>query len=262
VRIPGKVCLITGAAQGIGAATATALAARGARLALCDLKADAVGDLAERLPGDHLAAGLDVLDDDAVGSFLEKVRSRSGRIGVLVNNAGIGAPRSVDDLDVETWQKTLDVNLTAPFRLVKATLDDLRATRGQIATVASMAARIHPSLLGHYSATKAGVAAFAETLRVELACDGIGVTTVYFGTIDTPLLANGLADPLVTDRMRKRVETARRLGVSPLVRVESAGEAIAAAIEHRRRHVILPRRARLAFYAQAPFQRLVARTTR
>lgn len=176
-----------------------------------------------------------------------------------MNNAGIGAPRSIDDQGVETWQRTIDVNLTAPFRLVKATLVDLRASRGQIVTVASMAARIHPSLLGHYSASKAGVAAFTETLRVELARDGIAVTTVYFGTIDTPLLAGGLADPLIGDRLRRRVALARRLGVSPLVSAEAAGEAIATAIDRRRRHVVLPRRAVLAFYAQAPFQRLVAR---
>lgn len=260
MELRSKVCLVTGAAQGIGAATAGALARRGASVVIADLQEDKARKMAESLPGEAAAVRLDVRDTGSAHAAVAEAVERFGRLDVLVNNAGIGAPRSIDALDEETWQNTLDVNLTGPFRMVKASLEELRGNRGHVATVASMAARVWTPMLGHYSATKAGVAAFNETLRVELRRDGIGITTVYFGTIDTPLLAGGLRDEAVSERMRRRVEHARRVGLSPLVPVDAAGEAIAAGIERGRRTVVVPGRARLPFHAPGPFQRLIERT--
>lgn len=256
-----RVALITGGAQGIGAATAQALARRGARVAVGDLQDEKAQELAESLATDTLAVRMDVRDRGSVEAAVAATVERFGGLDVLVNNAGVGAPRTIDQLDEETWQRTLDVNLTGPFRVVKAALPELRRQRGHVVTVASMAARVWTPLLAHYSATKAGVAAFNETLRVELRRDAIGVTTVYFGTIDTPLLATGLEDSSVTERMRANVNRARRLGLSPLVSADHAGEAIVRGIERRRRAVIVPARAKLPFYIGAPFQRLIERTT-
>jgi NAD(P)-dependent dehydrogenase (short-subunit alcohol dehydrogenase family) len=260
VKLDGRVCLITGGAQGIGAATARALAARGARVVVGDLQEDKARELVLELPGEALAVDLDVRDSGSAQAAVGAAVEHFGALDVLLNNAGIGVPRAIDELDEETWQQTLDVNLTGPFRMVKAALPELRRRRGHVVTVASMAARVWTPLLGHYSATKAGVAAFNETLRVELGRDGVGITTVYFGTIDTPLLAGGLDDAAVTDRMKLNIARARRLGMSPLVGADAAGEAIARGIERDRRAVIVPGRAKLAFYAAAPFQRLIERT--
>lgn len=260
MELRDRVCLITGGAQGIGAATAEALARRGARIAVGDLQEEKAAELAESLPTDAFAVGMDVRACDSVDAAVAATVDRFGGLDVVVNNAGVGVPRTIDQLDEETWQRTLDVNLTGPFRMVKAALPELRRRRGHIVTVASMAARVWTPLLGHYSASKAGVAAFSETLRVELRRDGIGITTVYLGTIDTPLLAAGLEDASVTERMRLNVERARRLGLSPLVTAEDAGEAIAQGIVRGRRAIILPARAKLPFYVGGPFQRLIERT--
>jgi NAD(P)-dependent dehydrogenase (short-subunit alcohol dehydrogenase family) len=255
-----RVAFVTGGAQGIGAATARALSRRGALVAIGDVQEDRARELAESLPGEGLAIAMDVRDRAAVGAAVAAAVERFGFLDLLVNNAGVGEPRTIDELDEETWQRTLDVNLTGPFRMVKAALPELRRRRGHIVTVASMAARVWAPTLGHYSASKAGVAAFNETLRVELRREGIEITTVYLGTVDTPLLAAGLEDSALTDRMRLNVERARRLGLSPLVAVDDVGEAIAAAVEKRRRSVILPGRAKLPFYAGAPIQHVIERT--
>lgn len=255
-----RVAFVTGGAQGIGAATAAALARRGARIAVGDLQGNKARRLAESLPTEALAVAMDVRDRDSVEAAVAATAEHLGGLDLLVNNAGIGVPRTIDQLDEETWQRTLDVNLTGPFRMVKAALPELRRRGGHIATVASMAARVWTPLLGHYSASKAGVAAFNETLRVELRHEGIGITTVYLGTVDTPLLAAGLEDAAITDRMRRNVERARRLGLSPLVSAADAGEAIAEGIARGRRAVIVPARARLPFHLGAPFQYLIERT--
>lgn len=259
MQLEDRIALITGAAQGIGAATARALASRGARIVIADLQDEPAKQLAASLPTEALAVHMDVRDRGSVEAAVTAAIERFGSLDVLVNNAGIGVPRTIDQLDEETWQRTLEVNLTGPFRVVKAALPELRRSRGRIVTVASMAARVWTPMLGHYSATKAGVAAFNETLRVELRRDGIGITTVYLGTIDTPLLAAGLADGSVTERMRLNVARARRLGLSPLITAERVGEGIAEGIARERRTVIVPARARLPFHAGTPFQRLIER---
>ncbi|MGB3951911.1 MAG: SDR family oxidoreductase, partial [Solirubrobacterales bacterium] len=228
-------------------------------LVLVDLQGDAVGALAASLPAETLAIKADICDDAQVEAMIAEALERFGAIDVLINNAGIGKPRTVEQLDIETWRQTLEVNLTAPFRLTKALMPELTRRRGHIVTVASMAARILIPMLPHYSASKAGVAAFSETLRSELKPLGVGVTTVYFGTIDTPLLATGIADAAVGDRALKNMALARRLGASPLLSAETAGESIVRAIEKNRRRVIRPRRAAGVFHLPAPFQRVAER---
>ena len=262
MNLERRACLITGAAQGIGAATAEALARRGARLVLADVQADRVREVAERLPTEAIGIEMDVRDQDAVDAGVATAAEHFGGLDVLVNNAGVGLARSVPDLDDELWQLTIDVNLTGPYRLVKAALPELRRSRGHIATVASMAARQWVPRLAHYSATKAGVAAFSETLRIELADDGIGITTVYFGTIDTPMVQRGVTSPDITPQMRRNLEVGRKLGFAPLVPVERAGEAIARGIEEGRRAVFVPRRSWLMFHLSTPIQRVFERMPR
>ncbi len=255
----GRVCLITGAAQGIGEATARALSRRGAQLVLADLRLDRLE--AQQGMSDALRLEMDVRDVAAIEAGVARAVERFGALDVVVNNAGVGIPRDIHDLDEEVWNLTIDVNLNGPYRVVKAALPHLQRSRGHIATVASMAARLQTPLLGHYSASKAGVAAFSETLRIELRPDGIGITTVYFGTIDTPMVARALADPATPQSQQEMLARGRRLGITPLVPVARAGEAIAAGIERERRAVVLPRRWRPIFHLPAPMQRLIERTS-
>jgi len=260
MEVRDRVCLVTGAAQGIGQATAEALARRGGRVVVADIQFEKAEQVAAGLPATAMAVHLDVTDGESIQAALAEVAARFGDVAVLVNNAGIGEGHLVEHLDEEVWQRTLDVNLTGPFRMVQATLPQLKRTRGHVATVASLAARIWSPLLGHYSATKAGVAAFSETLRIELKPHGIGVTTVYFGTIDTPLLNAGIADPKVAGVLQV-LERARRLGLSPLVSAHDAGEAIARGIELDKPAVVKPRRGFPLYWVNMPFQRLIGRVS-
>jgi NAD(P)-dependent dehydrogenase (short-subunit alcohol dehydrogenase family) len=202
-----------------------------------------------------------VTDRESIQAAVSDVAGHFGDIAVLVNNAGIGEGHLIEHLDEGVWQQTLDVNLTGPFRMVQATLPHLRRTRGHVVTVASLAARIWSPLLGHYSATKAGVAALSETLRIELKPYEIGVTTVYFGTIDTPLLSAGMASPNGS-AVRDVLERAQRIGLSPLISAVDAGEAIARGIERDSAAVVRPRRGRPLYWLNMPFQRLLGRAGR
>lgn len=260
MEIAGRVCLVTGAAQGIGQATADALARRGGHVVVADIQREKAESVAAALPTPAMAVHLDVTKRDSIDAALAEVAQRFGDISILVNNAGIGVGRLLEHLDEADWQRTLDVNLSGPFRMVQATLPELMRTHGHVATVASLAARIWLPLLGHYSASKAAVAALSETLRIELKPHGVGVTTVYFGTIDTPLLEAGLADPAVA-HVGRLAARARRLGLSPLVSSQDAGESIVRAIEHDKAVVVNPRRALPLHWANTPFQRLAGRVT-
>ena len=258
--IRDRVCLVTGGAQGIGKATAGALARRGGRVVIADVQLDKAEQVAAELPVPGMAVHLDVTDGDSIHEAISRVAGDFGDIAILVNNAGIGEGHLIEHLDEEVWQRTLDVNLTGPFRMVQAALPQLKRTHGHVATVASLAARIWSPLLGHYSATKAGVAALSETLRIELKPYAIGVTTVYFGTIDTPLLSTGMASPNGS-AVSEVLDRARRLGLSPLVTADAAGEAITQGIENDKPAVVKPRRGLPLYWINMPFQRLLGRAT-
>lgn len=259
--IRDRVCLVTGGAQGIGQATAEALARRGGRVVVADVQLEKARGVAAALATPGMAVHLDVTDAASIQNAVDHVAEHFGDISILVNNAGIGEGHLVEHLDEEIWQRTLDVNLTGPFRMVQATLPQLKRTGGHVVTVASLAARISAPLLGHYNATKAGVAAFSETLRIELKPYDIGVTTVYFGTIDTPLLSTGMADPQIAG-IRNVLHRLQRLGLSPLVSAQDAAEAIVRGVEHDKAAVVKPRRGFPLYWVNMPFQRLLARSCR
>jgi len=262
VSAAGRVCLLTGAAQGVGAATAAALARRGARVLITDVRGKAACEAAERLGGSAVGLALDVSDPEAIDAALAAVIERHGRLDVLVNNAGIGPPRGIDDLDPATWEQTLAVNLTGPYRMVRAALPALRASRGQIVNVASLSADLWTPLLAHYNAAKAGVAAFSETLRIELAPDRVALTTVYLGRIDTPMLRAADTDPHVPPKLRAASARIERLGLLPRLPAERAGEAIAEGVAERRRTVYVPSRVRFAHWFPAALQRGVEALSR
>jgi len=262
VSAAGRVCLLTGAAQGVGAATAAALHARGAHVVLTDVRGAAARAAADGLGGGALGLALDVTDPDAIDAAIAAVLERHGRLDVLVNNAGIGPPRGIDDLDAETWEQTLAVNLSGPYRMVRAALPALRRSRGHIVNVASLSADLWTPLLAHYNAAKAGVAALSETLRIELAPDGVALTTVYLGRIDTPMLRSADTDPHVPPKLRAASARIERLGLLRRLPPQRAGEAIAEAVAARRRVVYVPGRVRLARWFPAALQRGVEALSR
>jgi NAD(P)-dependent dehydrogenase (short-subunit alcohol dehydrogenase family) len=197
-RLEGKVCVITGAAGGIGAATAEAFAREGARV---------VGvDLLDNSPGD-LALAVDVTDEDAVRDMYTRVRDELGRVDVLFNNAGISPDddTSVLETSLEAWQRVQDVNLKSVFLCCKHGIPHLLENGGgSVINTASFVAVMGAATSQiSYTASKGGVLALTRELGVEFARRGVRVNALCPGPIDTPLLRELFAkDP---EKARRRL---------------------------------------------------------
>jgi NAD(P)-dependent dehydrogenase (short-subunit alcohol dehydrogenase family) len=243
LRVPydltGKVVLVTGAARGIGLATAHAVTRRGARAVLVDLH----GHDAERAAaevGPH-AVGLagDVTDRGAMQQAVATAVERFGGLDVVVANAGIASRGATARAMVpEAFERVLEVDTQGVWRTVQAALPQVVERRGHVVVVASIYAFTNGLGVAPYAMSKAAVEALGRTLRVELPQHGASATTAYFGFIDTPLVQDMIdADP-AGDRLKARVPRPLRKRLAP----EQAGEGIARAIERRAARVILPRR--------------------
>ncbi|MFC9678824.1 SDR family oxidoreductase [Streptomyces sp. NPDC056948] len=192
-RFSGQLVLITGAGSGIGRATALAFAEAGARVVAVDRDAEAAARTAEssRLMGASAAWAetADVSDEQAMEKLAEKVTLEYGVVDVLVNNAGIGLSGSFFDTTPEDWKKVLDVNLWGVIhgcRLFGRRMAE-RGQGGHIVNVASAAAYLPSRALPAYSTSKAAVLMLSECLRAELAGQGIGVTAVCPGIVNTAI---------------------------------------------------------------------------
>lgn len=176
----GRTAIVTGGASGIGNAIARALAERGARVAIVDVRSDGASAAADALTGDHHAGfGCDVADETSVARTIAEVVDGFGRIDVLVNCAGIVALAPAEDLEPGAWAKTIDVNLTGTYRVAQAAgRHMLAAGYGRIVNIASQAA--HVGIDGHaaYCASKAGVIGMTRVLALEWGGRGVTVNTV------------------------------------------------------------------------------------
>ena len=182
-RLDGKVCVITGAASGIGATTAELFEAEGATVVGVDLAEDSVGSL-------KLAA--DVTDEEQVKRTYARTREELGHIDVLFNNAGI-APEddaSVLDTSLEAWQRVQDVNLKSVFLCCKHGIPHLlEASGGSVINTASFVAVLGAAVSQiSYTASKGGVLALSRELGVEFADRGVRVNALCPGPVNTPLL--------------------------------------------------------------------------
>lgn len=176
----GRTAIVTGGASGIGNAIARALAERGARVAIVDVRSEGASAAAAALTGDHHAGfGCDVTDETSVARTIADVVDHFGRIDVLVNCAGIVALAPAEDLEPGAWAKTIDVNLTGTYRVAQAAgRHMLAAGYGRIVNIASQAA--HVGIDGHaaYCASKAGVIGMTRVLALEWGGRGVTVNTV------------------------------------------------------------------------------------
>ncbi len=191
IDLTDRVVLVTGAAGGIGAATARALAAAGARVALHDLDPARPGELAEEL-GDAVALAADLVDPRNAARLWSEAVEWQGRVDVLVNNAGIYEPADPDgELDawVESWQRTLGVCLVSPATLCREAIRTFRDQEGGgiIVNMASRAAfRGEDPEYWHYAAAKAGVVAMTRTIARQYGRDGVTAFAVAPGFVNTP----------------------------------------------------------------------------
>jgi NAD(P)-dependent dehydrogenase (short-subunit alcohol dehydrogenase family) len=239
-HLNGKVALVTGAARGIGFATAQGLIARGASVVVVDLDQAACDAAAAQLH-DSRAIGLaaDVTDRGAMQRVVATAVERFGGLDVVVANAGIGATAATfRATSSESFDRVLDVNLYGVVRTVQAALPEIVARKGHVVVVASIYAFFNGMGASAYAMSKAGVEQFGRALRVELAQHGAGASVAYFGFIDTEMVHRAIdADPLV-EKLFEIVPRplAKRLPPS------EAGEAIVRGIERRSPRIIRPRR--------------------
>jgi NAD(P)-dependent dehydrogenase (short-subunit alcohol dehydrogenase family) len=237
--VRGRTVLITGPARGIGAETARRLAARGANLALVGLEPELLERLADELGDGAAFWEADVRDAGALGRAVDAAVERFGGIDVVMANAGIApAAATVAGADPEAFERVIDVNLLGVWRTVRATLPHVRARRGYVLCIASIAAAVHVPLLAPYNMAKAGVEALADSLRAELAGDGVDVGCAYFGLIDTDMVRGAFAESS-TQRLRTQVPAAF---TRPLP-VAAAAHGLERGIERRARRIVVPRSA-------------------
>ncbi|NMO93858.1 SDR family oxidoreductase [Actinomycetospora sp. TBRC 11914] len=197
-RLDGTTAVVTGASSGIGNATARALAAEGATVALLARRKEKLDDLAQELGEGTAVHEVDVTDADAVREVIEAVVRERGRIDVLVNNAGYGTMDPALEADLGEWQKMVDVNLTGVLATTHAAVSHLTAAaqgpRGiaDVVTVSSVAGRTVTGPGSNvYAATKHAVNAFSEALRQELGTKHVRVGLVEPGLVDTELTNSG-----------------------------------------------------------------------
>jgi 3-oxoacyl-[acyl-carrier protein] reductase len=194
--VEGSVAIITGAASGIGRATAHTLAQAGAMVVVVDRSRDALHEVASALARqghEPMSVAADVRRADEVAQMVDRVVQRFGRVDTLIASAGIlrsagGAPRPLASMTVAEWTEVIDVNLTGTFLCNRAVLRPMVAQRhGQIINIASLSGRIGRALDSAYSASKAGVIGLTESLRAEVASRGVRVAALVPDVVDTPL---------------------------------------------------------------------------
>jgi len=178
-----KVAIVTGASSGIGAAAAHRLHDRGYVVYATARRIERMAPLAE---AGIRTRRVDVTDDASLAAFVSEIISETGRIDVLVNNAGYGSLGALEDVPMAEARRQFDVNLFGLARLVQLVVPHLRAQHdGRIINISSMGGRIHLPLCGWYHATKFALEGFSDTLRMELAPFGIHVVVIEPGAIDT-----------------------------------------------------------------------------
>lgn len=213
-RLDGKVAFVTGAASGIGSATARVLAREGAQIAGFDVNAEGDSDwqaAAAAAPGSFLQPG-DVRVEEVVRDAVAAARSKFGRVDVAVNAAGIAGGGPVHLVEGEEWDRVLDVNLKGTFLVCKHVLPGmLEQQSGSIVNIASIEGLQGSEGGSAYNASKGAVVLLGRNLAMDYARQGIRTNTICPGFIDTPLLRSVLGMDVLKD-MRQKIEYAHQLG--------------------------------------------------
>lgn len=235
-NLADKVVLVTGGARGIGAATAVELARRGARPVLADVDEPALRSAAKRIGSDVQTVVIDVSDYAQCESAVESVLERHGRLDLVWANAGVAAEGPVELVEPEVWTRVIQVNLIGAYNTVRAGLAAVIEARGHVAITASLASIAHPPGLSAYTASKAGVEAFADALRIEVAHQGVTVGVLHPSWIATDMVGEADAESAAFRRLRESM----RPPMSRTYPVQSIVGPIADAFAARSDRVFLP----------------------
>ena len=191
-RFDDKVALVTGAASGIGRATATRLASEGAAVFLADINADGLAETVAGLPQGSRSSiyELNVTDSAACNSAVASCVETFGRLDVLCNIAGIAICDNLTNITDEQWHRAVGINLDGVFFMCRAAIPHLIESEGNIVNMSSSAGLVGQAYNSAYCATKAGVMMFSKSLAIEYGKQGVRVNAVCPGFVKTPLSAN------------------------------------------------------------------------
>ncbi len=256
-NLAGKRCLVTGAASGIGRATAIAVAGRGAELFLTDRDGEGLERVAAEIRDaggtvSHLSA-VDLVDHEAVVAFAAEVHAIAPSMDVVMNIAGISTWGKIEQLEHEHWRRTIEINLMGPISVLECFVPPMIAAGrgGHIVNVSSVAGLFGLPWHAPYSASKFGLRGVSEVLRFDLRKHGIGVSLVCPGAVKTPLV--GTVEIVGVDRsspkMRRLIALFERRAVSP----EKVAERIIEAIERNRYMVFTSPDGRFLHWLQRKF---------
>jgi meso-butanediol dehydrogenase/(S,S)-butanediol dehydrogenase/diacetyl reductase len=213
MKLDGRIALVTGAASGIGLATAACFAAEGATVLLADRDEPKLAEAHASLPGEgHEAVVMDVTDEAGWIALAARIEARFGRLDVLVNNAGFGRFGSIADTSLDQWRTVIAVNLDSVFLATKHLLPLLAASgKGSIINMSSIRGIVAAPNTGSYCAAKGGVRMFTKATALECAALGNGVraNSLHPGHIATPLTAPAYADPEVAKHLLADVPLGR-----------------------------------------------------
>ena len=218
--VEGKVALISGGAEGIGAAAAAMIIAEGGSVMLADVQIEKAKALAAKLGAKAAAVSLDVRDLSQWQNAVKACVDRFGKLNILFNVAGISEPGNVVDVDLDSWQRTIDINLTGTFYGCRAALPAMEATGepGAIVNIGSMQAIRPGATFAAYGASKAGVQALTRTIALDCAARGLPIRAnlVHPGAIRTAMYDrykfSGQADPDMIETQFAAAHPMNRIG--------------------------------------------------
>lgn len=217
----GKVAIVTGGGQGLGAATCAALAEAGVAVVAADIQLEAADKVAQAIRDrgqEAIALPLDVSDAGQVEAIVQKVRDQYGHLDILINNAGTDKTVSIEELTVQDWDRVLSVNLRGAFLLSKAVFPVMREQgSGHIVNIASTAAKRTWANAAAYHASKWGLLGFSHALHVEARPHKVKVTAIIAGGMQTPFILDRFpdTDPNVLQPPQNVAETIRYVLMQP-----------------------------------------------
>jgi NAD(P)-dependent dehydrogenase (short-subunit alcohol dehydrogenase family) len=261
-NLSNKTALVTGAGSGIGAATALALARRGANLVICDIDKEGLDQTAGRIlslsQGDVTSHVVDVANANEMADFAAAVHERVPAVDLLMNNAGVAIGGGFLDTSLEDWDWILGVNLRGVIHGCHYFVPKMvaRGAGGHVVNVSSAAGYFASAELSAYSTTKFGVLGLSEALRDELAPHGIGVTTACPGLINTPITraARMVGRDMTTEMRDELVQLYERRGYTP----ERVARNVLKAVQKNRGVAPIAAEAWLLYYAKRLFPAAMA----
>lgn len=254
--LQNKVIVITGASGGFGAALCSALYQRGAKLALLDIDDTALALQLKNYPDPARAKTwhANVCDVDSLRLAMDAAADYFGAIDVVIANAGIDLIEPLTAAGDDSFEQVIDINLNGVWRTFRAALPHVKASSGYLLAISSMAAFVHSPLQASYTASKAGVWALCNSIRIELRQHDVGVGTLHPTFFKTPLLDN-----ISNNAAGTSLWGAHKKFPFKAVSIEDVVNAAINAIENRKEIVTIPRVNKVIAYAPGLFRKFVER---